>query len=322
MGETRRVLPEWARFALSLVFLFVVAVATAGLGTPFFLAIMLSAAVAIAVLQLLFPVGRLFSIAFANLIAVYAAIFSLFVEEVFKGVDPDILSIAFSLPIFAFVAGCWFRREQVRAVVAHPAIRSERRMLGAFLWLFPTFIVGGGVLLLSHVAEPLANTGVVLIAAMTLIGLIVFTVSRDVAVFLVDAGLLFEEFFFRIQRLVVRAFAFLTFYSLLIILFASAYHILSQYTGKPHFYVGGSPQVLSFSESIYFSIVSISTVGYGDIVPHSSVARLLASIEVVCGFMLLLFGVSELLEYTRERREEDGKPRRPPRRDSPPAIKR
>ena len=248
MGETPRVLPEWARFALSLVFLFVVAVATAGLGTPFFLAIMLSAAVAIAVLQLLFPVGRLFPIAFANLIAVYAAIFSLFVEEVFKGVDPAILSIAFSLPIFAFVAGCWFRREQVRAVVAHPAIRSERRMLGAFLWLFPTFIVGGCVLLLSHVAEPLANTGVVLIAAMTLIGLIVFTVSRDVAVFLVDAGLLFEEFFFRIQRLVVPAFAFLTFYSLLIILFASAYHILSQYTGKPHFYVGGSPQVLSFSE--------------------------------------------------------------------------
>ena len=148
MGETPRVLPEWARFALSLVFLFVVAVATAGLGTPFFLAIMLSAAVAIAVLQLLFPVGRLFPIAFANLIAVYAAIFSLFVEEVFKGVDPAILSIAFSLPIFAFVAGCWFRREQVRAVVAHPAIRSERRMLGAFLWLFPTFIVGGFVLLL------------------------------------------------------------------------------------------------------------------------------------------------------------------------------
>ena len=91
MGETRRVLPEWARFALSLVFLFVVAIATAGLGTPFFLAIMLSAAVAIAVLQLLFPVGRLFP-------------------------------IAFSLPIFAFVAGCWFRREQVSAVVAHPAI--------------------------------------------------------------------------------------------------------------------------------------------------------------------------------------------------------
>ena len=78
--------------------------------------------------------------------------------------------------------------DQVRAVVAHPTIRNERRMLGAFLWLFPTFIVGGGVVLLSHVAEPIANNAVVLIGAMVLIGLIVFSVSRDVAIFLVDAG--------------------------------------------------------------------------------------------------------------------------------------
>jgi hypothetical protein len=39
-------------------------------------------------------------------------------------------------------------------------------------------------------------------------------------------------------------------------------------------------------------------------VPASNVARVLASIEVVCGVLLLLFGVSELLEYTREHRRE------------------
>jgi hypothetical protein len=60
---------------------------------------------------------------------------------------------------------------------------------------------------------------------------------------------------------------------------------------------------LSFSESIYFSIGTISTVGYGDITPHSSLARVLASLEVFCGIMLLLFGVSELLEYAREHRQ-------------------
>ena len=144
---------------------------------------------------------------------------------------------------------------------------------------------------------------------MVLVGLIVFTVSRDVAIFLVDTGLLFEEFFFRISQQVIPAFAFLTFYSLLVILFASAYQILSQYTSEPHFYVGGAPRALSFSESIYFSIVSMSTVGYGDIVPHSSLARLLASLEVICGFMLLLFGVSELLEYAREHRTRRGRTR-------------
>jgi voltage-gated potassium channel len=310
MGDIRRFLPQLTRGALSLAFLFLVAVATAGIFSPLFIAILLSAGLAIAAIQALFPVSRLFSIAFANLIAVYAAIFSLFAEEVFAGVDPALLSIGFCLPIFAFVAGCWLRRDQVRAVVAHPAIRSERRMLGAFLWLFPTFIVAGAVVLLSHVVEPIANTGVVLLGAMVLVGLIVFTVSRDVAIFLVDTGLLFEEFFFRISQQVIPAFAFLTFYSLLVILFASAYQILSQYTSEPHFYVGGAPRALSFSESIYFSIVSMSTVGYGDIVPHSSLARLLASLEVICGFMLLLFGVSELLEYTREHRTRRSRTRR------------
>jgi voltage-gated potassium channel len=307
MGETRRFVPDVARLAVSLAFLFLVAVATAGISSPLFFAILLSAGLAIAAIQAMFPVSRLFSIAFANLIAVYAAIFSLFVEDVFRGVDPVLLSLGFCLPIVAFVAGCWLRRDQVRTVVAHPAIRSERRMLGAFLWLFPTFIVGGGVILLSRVAEPIANSAVVLLGAMVLIGLIVFTVSRDVAIFLVDTGLLFEEFFFRISHLVIPAFAFLTFYSLLVILFGSAYHILSHYASDAHFYVGGTPRVLTFSESIYFSIVTISTVGYGDIVPHSNLARLLASLEVVCGFMLLLFGVSELLEYTREHRGRRGR---------------
>jgi voltage-gated potassium channel len=310
MGHIRRFVPQLTRGALSLAFLFVVAVATAGISSPLFFAIMLSAVLAIAAIQALFPVNRLFSFAFANLVAVYAAIFSLFVEEVFRGVDPALLSIAFSLPIFAFVAGCWQRRDQVRAVVDHPKIRSERRVLGAFLWLFPTFIVGGTLFLLSHVAEPAANSSGVLLGAMVLIGLIVFAVSRDVAILLVDAGLLFEEFFFRISRLAIPAFAFLTFYSFLVIVFASAYRILSQFTSGTHFYVGGAPRPLSFSESIYFSIVSISTVGYGDIVPYSNLARLLASLEVICGFMLLLFGVSELLEYTREHRRRRSHTRR------------
>ena len=119
---------------------------------------------------------------------------------------------------------------------------------------------------------------------------------------LVDAGLLFDEFFLRVRRLVIPAFAFLTFYSLLVILFASAYRLLSAYTSGPHFQIAGEPRGLSISESLYFSIVSISTVGYGDIVPISSCTRLLVSLEVMCGFMLLIFGVSELLEYTREHR--------------------
>ena len=70
--------------------------------------------------------------------------------------------------------------------------------------------------------------------------------------------------------------------------------------------MGGALRGLSFSESIYFSINTISTVGYGDIIPYSNLARLLSSLEVFCGIMLLLFGVSELLEYAREHRQHRG----------------
>ena len=50
--------------------------------------------------------------------------------------------------------------------------------------------------------------------------------------------------------------------------------------------------------------MSIRTVGYGVFVPATNLARLLASMEVIGGEMLLLFGVSELLEYTREHRRD------------------
>jgi voltage-gated potassium channel len=300
--------PDWvselARVAVPLAFVSLVAAAVAGITTPLFFAMVLSAGLVIIVIRALFPAGRLFPIAFASLIAVYAAIFSLFVEEIFRGIDPAFLVVGFCLPIFLFVVGCWLRRDQVRAVVAHPAIRSERRVIRAAVWLVPVFFVGAVVILFSRTVGTLANMDMVFLVAMTIIGLIVLTVSREVAIFLVDAGLLFEEFFSRVSRLVIPAFAFFTFYSLIVILFASAYRLISVYTPEAHFNVGGAPRGLSFSESIYFSINTISTVGYGDIIPYSNLARVLSSLEVFCGIMLLLFGVSELLEYAREHRRD------------------
>lgn len=297
---------ELARVAVPLAFVSLVAAAVAGITTALFFAIVLSAGLVIVVIRALFPAGRLFPIAFASLIAVYAAIFSLFVEEIFRGIDAAFLVVGFCLPIFLFVVGCWLRRDQVRAVVAHPAIRSERRVMRAAVWLVPVFLVGAAVILLSRTVGALANMDMVFLGAMSIIGLIVLTVSREVAIFLVDAGLLFEEFFSRVSRLVIPAFAFFTFYSLIVILFASAYRLISVYTPEAHFNVGGALRGLSFSESIYFSINTISTVGYGDIIPYSNLARVLSSLEVFCGIMLLLFGVSELLEYAREHRRDRG----------------
>jgi voltage-gated potassium channel len=303
MKKSSRWFPDLSRVLLSLAFVSFVAAAVAGIASPLFFAILLSACLVIAVMRALFPPGRLFPIAFASLLAVYAVIFSLFVEETFHGMSDALLVVGFCLPIASFVIGCVLRRDQIRTLVARPTIRSEQRVLRAAAWLAPVFLIGVTVVLLSHTLGPSFNIDVVFLGAMSLIGLIVLGVSRDVAIFLVDAGLLFKEFFHRISRLVIPAFAFVTFYSLIVILFASAYRLISVYTSQSQFRVGDAIRGLSFSEAIYFSIGTISTVGYGDIIPYSNLARVLSSLEVFCGIMLLLFGVSELLEYARERRQ-------------------
>jgi voltage-gated potassium channel len=147
---------------------------------------------------------------------------------------------------------------------------------------------------------------VTLLAAMAAISIIVFLVSRDVAIFLLDTGLLFEAFFERMTSLIVPAFAFLTFYSLLVILFASLYTVLDHLAGGPHFRIDGALRAITFSESLFFSVTTLSTVGYGDIVPAGNAARLLAAIEIVCGVLLFLFGVNELFSFSQRRPTRDG----------------
>ena len=137
--------------------------------------------------------------------------------------------------------------------------------------------------------------------SMVAIAAIVLAVSREVCVFLLDAGVLFERFFERMARLVVPAFAFFTFYSLLVIIFGTIYRILDHYSDAAHFTVGGIARQVPFSESLYFSIVTLSTVGYGDIVSQSELVRVIVAIEILLGVLLLLFGFSEINAYSRER---------------------
>jgi voltage-gated potassium channel len=295
---------EAVLFAASLALVALVAIAVAGKTAVLLGAIGLSAGLASGFLRWLFPGRSFFPLTFTNLVAVYASVFAFFLEELFGQIEPIISSIGFCLPILGFLAGCWLRRVDIRAVIDQPDIRSASALYGALVWLIPVFLVGAGVFVLSWFAESLVNTNLAFLLSMLAIALIVLGVSRNVAIFLVDTGLLFEEFFRRMSRLAVPAFAFLTFYALLVILFASLFSVVSQFAGADHFRVGNLVRAISFSEAVHFSIVTISTVGYGDIVPASNLARVLASIEVICGVMLLLFGVSELLEYTREHRRD------------------
>jgi MFS family permease len=72
-----------------------------------------------------------------------------------------------------------------------------------------------------------------------------------------------------------------------VLAFSSAYLSLSQKDNNSF------SEVLTQVSSVYFSLVTFATVGYGDIAPESSSARILVSIEIIVSmfYTVLMFSV-------------------------------
>ena len=49
--------------------------------------------------------------------------------------------------------------------------------------------------------------------------------------------------------------------------------------------LGGRPD--NWMTTLYFSVVTLTTLGYGDIVPTSAMARIVTLVEVITGYMML-----------------------------------
>jgi hypothetical protein len=71
-------------------------------------------------------------------------------------------------------------------------------------------------------------------------------------------------------------------------------------------YGAASGHMLKGENSIYFSFATLCTVGYGDIVPVSSVARMLAILEAVVGMFYMTMLIARLVAlYSSETRADD-----------------
>lgn len=84
--------------------------------------------------------------------------------------------------------------------------------------------------------------------------------------------------------------------------FAALYQQLSLYCERSavHWCEGGrvfSQSLSRFVDAAYFSTITLSTTGFGDIVPLSAVARALVALEVITGFGLLGFLLSRVAGF-------------------------
>lgn len=303
MAESRRH-PRLVGFFFTVFLLGLISLATAEVGKSFFVVMVVVVFGAATLFYFIFPGSSFFSISLANFLAIYACIFIFFVTTNFFMVRPWAIQVGFLLPIAAFLGCAILRRESLQYIVQAHRLRDERHLGRTFIWLVPVGMVGAATFFVpDHVTDPAVADGIFLISMAAISVVVVFT-GRNVATFLLDSGLLFEEFFQRAAASLVPAFAFLTFYSMLVIVFACIYRIVDRFTEAPQFLVNMAPETISFSQALYFSIITVSTVGYGDVVPRTDPIRVIVAIQIIFGVLLLLFGFTEIFTYARERLRE------------------
>lgn len=94
-----------------------------------------------------------------------------------------------------------------------------------------------------------------------------------------------------------RVYGGLVIYLLAAMMFASLYrHISAIDPGAFTYTSTNAPRVLLWNDALYFSVTTISTLGYGDITPHSNWARSAAMLEVLCGVFITVAFITQLIK--------------------------
>lgn len=231
----------------------------------------LSAAITCAVgfgfFYLLFPGGAHFGMTVANVLAIYACLFEFFREANFSAAPPGFAAASIAMPVLGFLGGCMLHRRQVYGIIHARRIRELKRLRRPSGWLLAALAVGAISFALPRLdAGPLLQ-GAALVGAMALITAIVAASVRDVVLIIIDIAMVFEGVAARIDRLIRPMLAFLTFYALLVVVFGCLYRIADLTAHTPQFALHAAPSRISFADSLYYSVATITTLGFGDVAP-------------------------------------------------------
>jgi Ion channel len=96
-------------------------------------------------------------------------------------------------------------------------------------------------------------------------------------------------------------------YLMLGLMWTMAYWLVDQLTPEGAFSFNtnaGTPSMNGFN-AFYFSFVTLSTVGYGDITPVSKVARMLAAMEAITGLLYMAVLIARLVALYSSPKSDD-----------------
>ena len=286
---------HWRRsicFSLALI-----ALVVAGIGAEWTFAVstLATCAIGLGFFYLVFPGGLHFGMTVANLLAFYACLFAFFHEANFSDAPAAFVDIAFLLPVVGFLGACFLRRASIAGIIKQ---RRSTRMLHLprlTRWVPGVAAVGLVSFVVPKFGLDRLGQGLALTVTMACVAGFVTNAVGDVVLLLMDIAIVFEGVGRRLNRMLMPVMAFLSLYCLLVVVFGCLYRIIDLHADQPQFVVHGSRTLIAFNEAMYFSVITLSTLGYGDILPYGIVVRALAAIEVVMGILMLLFGFSEIM---------------------------
>jgi len=85
----------------------------------------------------------------------------------------------------------------------------------------------------------------------------------------------------------------LAIYLLTIVLFSTVHHHISA-LDKGNYCTNAVPMQMRWNDSLYFSTITMTTIGFGDIVPTGKWARAVTMIEAITGVILLVLFIGRL----------------------------
>lgn len=291
--------PLFGSIAFTIVLLGAIALALRGTSPVIALSTVVAVIILVGIFHIAFPEGDFFSIIFANSVGVYACIYMMFTLSNFPQAEAASVQIGFVLPLLAFAAGVLAHRRHIQHLIARTEHHVAVPIREAVRWAGPLLIVA---VLTTYLQIGLWTTDtqdIALVVSMAVIGAVAWLTSKHIALFLIECGLIFRSFLKNAAKLARPAFALLTCYFLITIIFGCAYTIYDQFSPTSHFLMNGVARTLAFPDGLYLSISTLTTVGFGDIVAVAPFARLMVAFEILCGILLLLFGLEAMFERSR-----------------------
>jgi voltage-gated potassium channel len=289
--------------AFTILLLGAIALALRGTSPVIAISTILAVIVLVALFHFAFTASGFFSIIFANSAGVYACIYIVFISSNFPAAQPLSVQTGFVLPLLAFAAGVLGHRRQIQHIIETSGKHAGAPFHGAIHWAGPLLIVAVVTTYLHNADWATDSQDLLLIVSMAVISAIAWFTSKYIALFLIECGVVFRSFLRNARKLAQPVFALLTCYSIITIFFGCIYTILDQVGPGQHFLTNGKVRPLTFLDGLYFSMSTLTMVGFGDILATSPFARLVITGEVLCGVILILFGVEAILDRGRRNTE-------------------